>query len=101
MLTWSVETFLPIPAEVRYLQALVSVLQPPISSLGGPQPLKAIPMLATEVLTWQIRSAWTEHWATMKKPGGQMVHFWQRGWPLLKPQYSSLWQLPQPIERLT
>lgn len=77
--TWSVQAFLLIPAEVGDLQALVSVLQPPASRLGGPEPVKVNPELTTEVLTWQILSAWAEHWATMKKPGGQMVHFSQRG----------------------
>lgn len=80
ILTWSVQTLVLVPAEIRYLQALISVLQPRLSRLGGPEPMRlVIPTLTTEVLTWQILSAWTEHWATMKKPGGQTVHLWHRG----------------------
>lgn len=45
--------------------------------------------------TWQILSAWIEHWATRKNPGGQTVHFSQRGRSALKSQYSSARQDPQ------
>lgn len=41
ILTWSVQTLVLVPAEIRYLQALISVLQPRLSRLGGPEPVKA------------------------------------------------------------
>lgn len=97
--TWSVQTLLLVSTQITDFQALVSVLQ----VTGNKKVNKNQPTFesrcyfvrkTTAIKTWQIRSACTEHWATRKKPAGQMVHFSQRGRPLLKPQYSSESQLP-------